>query len=155
MKQVPNRKKLRREYLRTLFRAFGIAVMCGFLAVAGGLILFIGVSNSVLDLLWFVGSVVFGRKLPEQRVLSNLFFDGTVLPAIGFASRSFLRGAKCATQQVHNLSYVLPIITDTLPADEILVRASVEPPVVQSEVLLRAATGTETPKEELLRVAKE
>jgi len=39
-----------------------------------------------------------------------------------------------------------------LPADEILVRGSQEPPIVQSEVLLRATQQQETPKEELLRV---
>ncbi len=51
--------------------------------------------------------------------------------------------------------YVPPVTPDTLPADEILVRGSEEPPVAQSEVLLRAAhRGKETPKEEWLRVAE-
>jgi hypothetical protein len=48
--------------------------------------------------------------------------------------------------------YVPPVTASTLPAEEILVRATEEPPVAQSEVLLRAAQGQETPKEELLRV---
>ncbi len=38
---------------------------------------------------------------------------------------------------------------------EILVRGAEAPPVAQSEVLLRAAQGLETPKEELLRVVEE
>ena len=53
------------------------------------------------------------------------------------------------------LRYVPPVTADTLPANEILIRSSEEPPVAQSEVLMRAAQGQETPKEELVRMAKE
>jgi hypothetical protein len=53
-------------------------------------------------------------------------------------------------------TYFPRVTPDTLPAEEILVRASEKTPVAQSEVLLRAAQwGQETPKKELLRVAKE
>jgi hypothetical protein len=40
-----------------------------------------------------------------------------------------------------NAPRVLPVAPDTLPAEEILVRAAEEPPVAQSAVLLRAAEG--------------
>jgi hypothetical protein len=51
--------------------------------------------------------------------------------------------------------YVPPVTAATLPADEILVRGAEAPPVAQSNVLLRAAHGLETPNEELLRVVEE
>ena len=50
------------------------------------------------------------------------------------------------------VSYIPPVTPDTLPADEILVRGSAVPRVTQSEVLLRAAKESETPKEDLLRL---
>jgi hypothetical protein len=55
---------------------------------------------------------------------------------------------------VKSLTYVPPVTAETLPAEEILVRGSEEPPGVQSEVLLRGALGHETPQEELLRVVR-
>jgi hypothetical protein len=55
--------------------------------------------------------------------------------------------------EAKSLPYIPPVTPDTLPPDEILVRGSEEPPVAQSEVLLRAAKATqEAAKEELLRI---
>jgi len=51
--------------------------------------------------------------------------------------------------------YVPPFKADSLPAEEVLVRGSEQPPAVLSEVLLRAATDIETPNRELLRVTTE
>ncbi len=57
-------------------------------------------------------------------------------------------------KKAKQVPYVPPVIANTLPAEEILVRAADEPPVAQSAVLLRAAKGVETPKDELLRVSQ-
>jgi hypothetical protein len=68
---------------------------------------------------------------------------------VWFAIRTFKNNMK----QVKNLAYVASITSDTLPAEEILVRGSEEPSVALNEVLLRAAKEQETPKEELLRAS--
>ncbi len=68
------------------------------------------------------------------------------MPVIGLIRRDF-RAAK-------QIPYVPPVTPDTLPADEILVRGSKEPPIAQSAVLLRAAKEQETPKKELLRISE-
>jgi hypothetical protein len=61
-----------------------------------------------------------------------------------------------ARRRLEALPYLPLENADALPADEILVRGSEEPAIVQSEVLLRAAKqGQETSKEELLRVSQE
>jgi hypothetical protein len=54
-------------------------------------------------------------------------------------------------KQTTDLHYAPPITPDTLPADEILVRGSDEPSVVQSQVLLRAAKEQTRQDEQLLR----
>jgi hypothetical protein len=59
-----------------------------------------------------------------------------------------------AGKEAAKLPYVPPVTPDILPAEEILVRAADVPPVAQSTILLRAAQGQETPKEELLRVSQ-
>jgi hypothetical protein len=58
-------------------------------------------------------------------------------------------------RQMLAVPYVPPVTAAVLPAEEILVRGSGEPLIAQNEVLLRAAQkGSETPQEELLRVAE-
>jgi hypothetical protein len=58
-------------------------------------------------------------------------------------------------EDARKLPVVAPFTLSTLPADEVLVRGSEAPTEVHSEMLLRAAEGSATPKEELLRVSQE
>jgi hypothetical protein len=127
MKQVPDRKKLRREYLRRKAFAYGI----------GGIFL-------VITLTFFVAWL---HQTGLDSVSRNAFLYCSVLVFFVWTA------VKVSRDAVKSVPYVPPVISDDLPADEILVRGSEELPVAQSEVLLRGAQkGEETPKEELLRV---
>jgi hypothetical protein len=127
MKQVPDRKKLRRAYVRRKVALFLLPPV-GF------------VIYSILA--W----LLIGQHWHPVEFMCAATFLAFLL--IWFPIyRAATHGKK--------IPYVAPVTTSTLPADEILVRGSEEPPVAQSEVLLRAAQGDETPKEELLRARQE
>jgi hypothetical protein len=85
--------------------------------------------------------------------LQNLRFllFGLVVVLIALVAR--LPGFVRAMSELETLRQnpVAPITAATLPAAEILVRASAESPALQSETLLRAAQSTTPPQEELLR----
>jgi hypothetical protein len=148
MSKVTERKRRRWEYLKkkgatysnvalysALFvPALTIAGLCGIAAV---MILFIGPND----------------------ILSSLFAIGLLLGCgLSGALSWYCRNRILASQrQARQLSYVPPVTPKTLPAEEILVRGSEEPPVQQSEVLLRAAKPgqQEMSAEELLRASQE
>jgi hypothetical protein len=67
-----------------------------------------------------------------------VFMVGVYTPATIYNWRFLRKTAK-------SIPVVLPLTPDMLPAEEVLVRGSQEPSVLQSEILLRAATGFETP----------
>ncbi len=147
MKQAPDRKKLRR-------------MDCGEPKERSG---------ETNDVGCWVGMAV--ACLMIWAVLSPLFYEsffsdlrnghdgwGVIAWALCFIVPMLLVGVRATRKVVQKTRehYIPPVTADTLPADEILVRGSEEPPVVQSEVLLRAAQkGEETAKEELLRVSQE
>jgi hypothetical protein len=141
MKQVPDRKRLRREYLTK--RADVYAKMIGSAAMA-----LVGIA--------IIASCGFINIAPIKGYISSwiLFLIGLLLLAMVILNAAAKRHTEIR-RELDAIPYVPPVSPDTLPTDEILVRGSEEPPVMQSEVLLRAATGQETPKEELLRVSQE
>jgi|SRR5579871_247741 len=200
MKRLPDRKKLRREYLRKKGGAYALATLCGvcFLPVAASAIgcsaaAIVALQRAVTDsrslsladqtlsrqvsacqaqtpdineLSRRSESECYGDAFREHDQASARLRDREdretrqastlVVLALGAWSctlglRSGMRRARRAARRL----YGLPVSALTLLADEILVRGSEEPPVVQSEVLLRAAQEQETPKEELLRVSQE
>jgi hypothetical protein len=145
MKQVPDRKRLRREYVQRkrdlwLELALGsvvLSVLLGILAVCFAAF-YIPFTRGRIPLSNLMGGVVMALLL---------FFP------LGAIVRWCLRAMQNAAREVVSMVHVPRAIRpDTLPADEILVRGSEEPPVAQSEVLLRAAHTVEISKEELLRV---
>jgi len=130
MNKVPDRKKLRREYLS---RGGWSVVLC----VTEVLLLTVGY-------LYLVYNAPHKGDAGRVVLILGLF---VVLGAL-------LLGNEAKKDHRATRDRIVPPITpDTLPADEILLRGSEEPPVGQSELLLRAARGQETPKEELLRLA--
>jgi hypothetical protein len=138
MKQMPDRKKLRREYLRkrrTTFAPGGFSIVL------------------LITFLLFECWLIISLRRSGHLSMGLLVFVGVALVKCALMA---YKTVKMVQQQVSGIPHVPPVTPNTLPADEILVRASEEPPVAQSDVLLRAAQkGQETPKEELLRVAKE
>jgi hypothetical protein len=128
MKQVPDRKKLRREYLRRKAIAYGIGGLVPVLSLIFGLWLYHSDLNAITR--------------------HGFLFCVLLVYFVWIA-------VKVSREAIKGVPYVPPIVTGTLPADEILVRGSDQPPVAQSEVLVRAANEQETPKEELLRVSQE
>jgi len=147
MKPVPDRKKLRREYLRkkassylpALWFEALVGLPCALMVIA----MIYRLSTNPPG--WDGGQGLFGWISSIIGIL--IFGCGAYFGLVG-ATRTVRRGQSYIT-------YVPPITPNTLPADEILVRGSDEPLVAQSEVLLRAAKEQETPKEELLRVSQE
>jgi hypothetical protein len=141
MNQVPDRKRLRREYLRKKRDHYQDLVAATF-ATAAGIVL-------------TLGFVVFTFALAASHMWGFAFLCSLI--ACGAAGATIWGACYIAakTSVLTRIPYVPPITADTLPADEVLVRGSEEPPIEQSEVLLRAAKGVETPKEELLRVIQE
>jgi hypothetical protein len=155
MSKVPDRKKLRREYLRqkraAYVRLVGTVSACTVGSVAF-LLLSVGALLLLLTLVFDDGH---GRYEPYPLSVALGWTAPFWLTAIvsGIVGRIMWRKAMGHRQTLTRLSYVPPVTSDTLAANEILVRAA-EKPVAQSEVLLRAAQqANETPKEELLRVA--
>ena len=146
MNQVTERKRLRRRYLHDKRRAYGrmaATIALGFLCVilAGGLLI--------------TGSYLIMKRWPVMTDAAGCCF----ILGLAFVPRLVIEAAGRAFQkwkdEADHLAYVPPVTADTLPADEILVRAADEPPVEQSSVLLRAAqAGLETAKAELLRVSQ-
>jgi hypothetical protein len=143
MNPLPDRKKLRRDYLRkrALAEAKG----------NGGILVFM--IASVVATLSVIGALVFA--------LASLFFDASecLTNAVMLAGIAVVSGplAKWGWGLIHciddvkRLVYVPPIKPSTLPAEEILVRGAGEP-TAPTETLLRATVKGEEPRaEELLR----
>jgi hypothetical protein len=148
MKQAPDRKKLRREYLKKKANAYGDAAIYAIMFTPT-FMLAVGCALSLV--MWLIWPPEVWENRTTDLALSII---GALL--CGPASWYCRKRMKESEQLAAKVPYVPPVTPDTLPADEILVRGSEEPPVVQSEVLLRAAkAGQETPQEELLRVSQE
>ena len=153
MKQVPDRKKLRREYSRTKVNAYLSGTVCALLFIPAFLFsLVMWLSTAAMLVYTVIGTI----KNPStfSQMIGMLIALGlcTCIPTLfAYALGMGIAGASKAAC----VPYVPPVTADTLPADEILVRGAEAPPVAQSNVLLRAAQGLETRKEELLRVVEE
>jgi hypothetical protein len=149
MKQVPDRKRLRREYLRqkTVGHSQEAAGAILYYPALIGCLLF-GMISIGLMLVGLSGGV--GHPDPASTIGWTCICVG-LSAGFGLMARQAIRlmdKGRAATR----IPYVPPVTPDTLPADEILVRGAEEPLIAQNEVLLRAARqGQETPKEELLR----
>ena len=154
MNQVLDRKKLRREYLRKKGTAHIQEAIGGMLVIVAS----ITCPVFVFMALSLEGWCLYGRWV-WQSDMPGLTIESLKCIGISLISWAVCKYADRIAQKGHDrvahIAYIPPVTPDTLPADEILVRGSEEPPVAQNDVLLRAATGQETPKEELLRVAQE
>jgi hypothetical protein len=127
MKQVPDRKKLRQEYLWKR-RAHYAAMSGAYVAIL------------------MVGCVAF---LLPQRVPWTIGLPAVIFLAL-FTGRQWgmIQQIRHKAKQV---PYVPPVTPSTLPAEEILVRGASEPSA-PSDTLLRAGVkGEEAKVEELLR----
>lgn len=131
MNQVTERKRLRQEYLKQKRTAYSKHIV-----VTVGTLAFIGI---VTLLIYHGHAVDIGMQL--------WLVIYTIVLVYGHSHTAY--------KEAKSIPVVPPVTADTLPAEEILVRASEEPSVAQSEVLLRAVQrGQEAPKEELLRVSQ-
>ncbi len=145
MKQVPDRKRLRREYLRKKGGGY-ISMIISMLVILITGLMFLMFTFYILWLVLFIR----GGRTPFHVLLGVL--SVCMASGIGFAIWHLVRDLRETRQKVALMEYVPPIKAGALPIDEILVRGSEEPPVAQSEMLLRAPQAQVTSKEELLRV---
>jgi Zn-dependent protease with chaperone function len=157
MKQVPDRKKLRREYLGKMCAIMTTRVILNLLFIftllATAVLGYCSVSLLVNGQL----QNPFSTERPYSDPLSVCVLFMFCLPFTVFAGMlawMFWLGLKEAQTMATALTLVPPLTPNTLPADEILGRASEKPPITQSEILLRPAQAQETPQQELLRVSK-
>jgi hypothetical protein len=127
---MPDRKRLRQEYLRKKGKAYAMLVA------------------------WLIGLVAIVVMMYFSYLGMHHRSGWFAVLGILFYARIIWKGWR-AVDRSHKemrLAYIPPVTPDTLPVEEILVRGSEEPPVVTSAILLRAANGQETAKEELLRI---
>ena len=198
MTRVPDRKRLRQEYLRKKGGAYAAATFCrvGFMSAAAiaigccgaalvnfqmaitdhGSLAHVGQALEAQERACQVGSSDApdqpAGRLPESDCYRDAYSahdqalahlrdreGGDTRQALTFLILASVAGSGTVgfrmgirrARRAANIAYIPPVRPDILPADEILVRGSEEPPVVQSTVLVRASQGIETPKEELLR----
>jgi uncharacterized integral membrane protein len=142
MQSVWERRKLRQEYLKKRKDAID-ASRASFACAVGCVVLLcfvVTMSQRGHDV---------GLKYATWMFLVPLFTGALMFHLWGY--RHFRRELKA----VDRTSYAPPVGMNS--PEEILVRGSEQPPVAQSEVLLRAAQmqEQETPAEELLRVSQE
>jgi len=130
MNQVSNRKKLRREYLTNKGKAYSRAVLLPLLAIL--LVVLIDV------------------HLPRS-FTSVGFIGGAVAFAYSRIVRCSWRYSKRQVARAAQIPYVPPVTTDSLPAEEVLVRGATAPPASGKTLLRAAVKGEETKAEELLR----
>jgi hypothetical protein len=146
MNQIPDRKKLRQEYLKRKASAYFKGTLGAALLVP-----------SLLGFFFFAALTLVLYYVSQGRVTSPLFAAGVVTTTLTIISGVLVPWcwrARHEFRRASEIPFVPPVTADTLPADEILVRGSDEP-VAQSDVFLRAAQqGQETAKDELLRVSQ-
>jgi hypothetical protein len=147
--RAPDRKKLRRDYLKQRVRAYAGAILCTWLFVPA-LLVTLGLAMAAVSIL-----IASGSDNPIGYGLGVIIFGilACCSAAAGlFAWSLWQEGIRFIKVEAALVPYAPPVNPDTMPAEEVLVRGSDEPPVAQSEILMRAADGAETPPEELLRV---
>jgi hypothetical protein len=147
MKRAPDRKRLRRDYVTGRLRGalietagyclFHLALVFALIATDMLVVSLVGAYERMAH--WFLFAF-----------LATVVTAG--LSALTFWCSSRLHGAGVT---LLHAPYVPPVTLENLPVAEVLVRSSEQPPTAQSDVLLRAANGQETLKEELLRVTAE
>ena len=161
---VPDRRRRRREYLTGRAEALAKAALrCSVVitALTGTLASFIASYRIQVDLGTYVpfsnqSVIVLGYAITNaagREQAANIEGLLTILGWLGVVGTFLvLKWTSVATLAHKPLPYVPPVSVANLPTKETLVRASEEPAVAQSAVLLRAAKGEETAEEELLRV---
>jgi hypothetical protein len=144
MRQAPDRKKLRREYLRR--KSVGTAT-----AILNAVFFVPCLIMTIACLVVTIGRIVIYIKEAPDGVLPVSILSAVLTAIFARCTYSCWKGVEDGIASAQ-LPYVPPATPATLPADEILVRSSEEPPVSQSKVLLRAAKQQEIAPEELLRM---
>jgi hypothetical protein len=134
---VPDRKKLRRDYLRKKRRLNALQIV-GFCILLPCILAPIAIAIGLLA--WYRFSAVAS--------LSTLAALGCWLLLVRKGWRALLE----VERRERTLPYVPPVTLNTLPANEVLVRGSQQPATPHKEVLLRPAQGGETPADQLLRI---
>lgn len=133
MNQAPDRKKLRRDYLKKTRRFCSHLLLLAGIAVIGPLAVHSIVNSRDRGPLWPLGALVW-----------IVFVAFALYDGVGKTRRAL----KTARQ-----AYVPPVTPNILPAEEILVRGAAGPSATAGETLLRAAIDESAIKaEELLRV---
>jgi len=108
-----------------------------------------------LTLGWLIIYVCYPTEIDHHAYLQMICLGAVMLVVSALLIWPSVKVCKKGIAESRRLPYVPPLNPDTLPAEEVLVRGAEEPPIVPSEVLLRATNERETPKEELLRAVRQ
>ena len=138
MGNLVQRKRQRRQYLWRKGNAYAEAGLIGLLLVPGFILTALCMTATGIGL--------FVLLILHSATALWIWLVLAGATGVMFWLTSGLFTAHLEKQQaINSLRYVPPVNTDTLPAEEVLVRASDSPPVAQKD-LLRAATSS--PEEE-------
>jgi len=143
MNRTQERIKNRRQYLKNKGAAYTKASLYTLMALACAVFAF--------SLLMAARAVMTPPFVGAATPVAFLIV-GSMALVIGMLSWALARSAYETHQQARWLPYVPPVTASALPAEEILLRGSVEPEESQSKVLLRGTdSSTGTGEQELLR----
>jgi hypothetical protein len=143
MKRVPDRKKLRREYLRK--------TIIGHVKGNSGIVLFM-VSFGITTFFVIAAIVLalFAVIYESSTCLLLALASALIAVPCGLLAKWGWKLIDGLDDAKHTL-YVPPATPDRLPAEEILVRGSIEPHAPQETLLRATVQSEETKAEELLR----
>jgi hypothetical protein len=127
MKQMPDRKRLRQDYVRKKGMAYlsvsswrALSMACGVVTIGCGALMVLFLLN------------VLGLTLQLGLMSALLSLVAAILSLS--IQKWIVRDRRKAEQDLANIPYIPPVTVDTLLADEILVRGAGQPTVEQSKV---------------------
>jgi hypothetical protein len=148
MNPVPDRKRLRRAYLRRKGAAYA-RIAVGLTTLMLMILTFSAVVNYVCYVIG--GEPVRSYLTYLHWVYIGLPFMCAMILLVWRSVATMLKGV----ESVMSLPHLRSVTPSTLPAEEILVRGATEPSA-RNETLLRAGVkGEETKVEELLRISRQ
>ena len=143
MNQIQDRRRLRQEYLIKRMAAYGKMVRSAFGTLIG-----------IFVLAWMAPSCFDPDFYNRYSWCVQMFAIAATFVVVVAITSGAARHARIK-RDLDAIPYVPRVTTDALEAEEVLVRASEEPQLVQSEVVVRAAVARQTPQAELLRANRE
>jgi hypothetical protein len=143
--RIPDRQKLRREYLKK--KAGAVSKSLGFNLLLPCLMMatLVSAGLTMTSLFKFPYVQLYKLLVGEYSLLGDILLVVTYILltfGFGYACWKMKHLVEHSEQQEAAIEFVPPVTPGTLPAEEVLVRGSEEPTQDQRTLLLRAADGS-------------